>query len=141
MASALVSDAAAAGLKVALHEVNTQRASLMKSLSDSQKKLSELTGNNDALSISVAQLEKERDGLLDEIQEYRQVLAAADRKINEYEAAHARSSQPTSPAAAPKAWNLSDPARGVSQGDTCVRQRFAPSFSASILLLLCAAFM
>ena len=70
---------------------------------------------------SVVQLEKERDGLLDEIQEYRQVLAAADRKINEYEAAHARTSAPTSPAAGPQAWNLSDPARGVRQGDTCVR--------------------
>jgi len=45
VAPALVSDAAAVELKVALHEANTQRASLMKYLSYSQKKLSELTGN------------------------------------------------------------------------------------------------
>ena len=56
VAPALVSDAAAAGLKVALHEANTQRASLMKSLSDSQKKISELTSEGDALSINVAQV-------------------------------------------------------------------------------------
>jgi chromosome segregation ATPase len=124
---ALANEAAFAGLKVALHEANTQRASLLKSISDSQKKITDLTGSNDLLSVSVAQLEKERDALLDEIQEYRQVLAAADSKINEYEVLHAqtmmtRLNDSTGTSPGPQAWNLSEPSRGVSQEDTYVLQ-------------------
>ena len=94
----------------------------MKSIYDSQKKNSELTGSNDALSITIVQLEKERDGLLEEIQEYRQVLAAADSKINEYEALHASANHSTVQSPGPRAWNLSEPTKAVNQGDTYVLQ-------------------
>jgi predicted nucleic acid-binding Zn-ribbon protein len=119
---ALANDAAFSGLKIALHEANSQRASLMKSISDSQKKIAELTGENDALNISITQLERERDGLLDEIQEYRQVMAIADCKINEFEALHARMLQPSAAPHVAQAWNLSEPARAVQQTDTYVLQ-------------------
>jgi hypothetical protein len=59
---------------------------------------------------------------LDEIQEYRQVMAIADSKINEYEALHARMLQPSAVPHVAQAWNLSEPARAVQQTDTYVLQ-------------------
>jgi hypothetical protein len=120
--AALANDAALAGIKVALHEANAQRASLIKSITESQRQVAELTDVNDALRISITQLEKERGDLLEEIEEYRQVLAAADGKINEYEALHACDPQPKALSPAPQAWNLSDPARTVNETDTYVLQ-------------------
>jgi predicted nucleic acid-binding Zn-ribbon protein len=131
LGQALANEAAFTGLKIALHEANAQRASLMKTISESQNKISELMGECDALKIAIAQLEKERDGLVDEIHEYRQVLAIADSKINEYEALHAGMMQPSSSSSSasaaaahhvPRAWNLSEPAKAVQQTDTYVLQ-------------------
>ncbi len=133
LGQALANDAAFSGLKIALHEANAQRASLVKTLSDSQNKMSEVTSECDALGIRVAQLEKERDGLVEEIHEYNQLLAQTDRKMNEYEALIEQlKNRPSSASAAaaaaaaaqqvPQAWNLSEPSKAVQQTDTYVLQ-------------------